>query len=119
VAFSPDGMIVSSGEDDTVRFWDLQGEPLTILSGHQGEIYSVAFSPDGQQLVTAGNNSTAKLWEIKSFDESIKSACVWAWNYLKHNSNVSDSDRQLCNHEPTSFTSLASLNFTPITLYIK
>jgi WD40 repeat protein len=116
VAFSPDGMIVSSGEDDTVRFWNLQGEPLTILSGHQGEIYSVAFSPDGQQLVTAGNNSTAKLWEIKSFDESIKSACVWAWNYLKHNSNVSESDRHLCDPPVTSFP---SLNFTPNTLHIK
>ena len=46
VAFSPDGSILASGSvDSLVILWEvLTGEYKQILSGHQGIIYSVAFS---------------------------------------------------------------------------
>ena len=60
--------IIASGSDDrTVRLWDIPtGECLKIFSGHQGEIKSVAFSPNGQILASSGNDCTVRLWNIST-----------------------------------------------------
>ena len=53
VAFSPNGKILASGDNDgTIIFWDVVpqnmiGQPL---HGHQHFIYHVTFSPDGIRI---------------------------------------------------------------------
>jgi WD40 repeat protein len=78
--FSPDGQrIATAATDGTARLWDASsGEQLTVLRGHgdergqqvEGEVrddvYRVNFHPDGQQLVTAGQDGTARLWDASS-----------------------------------------------------
>jgi WD40 repeat protein len=34
------------------------------LKGHQGQVYSVSFSPNGQYLATTGQDGTARLWDL-------------------------------------------------------
>ena len=39
--------LATGGEDNTVKIWDVQtGEELQTLRGHNGDVYTVAFSPD-------------------------------------------------------------------------
>ena len=84
VDFHPSGeQIVSASKDQTVRFWDLEGNELFRFSPHEARIYSAKFSPDGSLLVTAGGDKRAKVWEVGeemkllaelSHDESVKYA---------------------------------------------
>jgi hypothetical protein len=39
---------------------------LLTLRGHAGEVWSVAFSPDGTRIVTGSADKTANLWDAKT-----------------------------------------------------
>ncbi|HJZ55272.1 MAG TPA: serine/threonine-protein kinase [Gemmataceae bacterium] len=67
VAFSPDGLrLATGGEENTVKIWDVPtGRELQTLRGHNGEVYTVAFSPDkeGRWVASGGEDSTVKVWD--------------------------------------------------------
>jgi WD40 repeat protein/predicted Ser/Thr protein kinase len=75
VSFSPDGASILTGSwDQTARVWEVPSakpegfatnpkERLT-LKGHTRQVSSAAFSPDGEKVVTAGWDLTAKVWEV-------------------------------------------------------
>ena len=76
VAFSPDGKrIVSGSGDKTVRVWDAAtGQPhrhadrptpigAAADRPHRAECASVAFSPDGQRIVSGSVDKTVRLWD--------------------------------------------------------
>ncbi len=80
VAFSPDGKIVATaGKDDAVRVWHVNtGALLTRLPpetpslsvpghsqiGKMQDVYTVAFSRDGQTLRCGSRNGTIHVWDI-------------------------------------------------------
>ena len=64
-AFSADGtLLASSGDDGTLKLWDVAtGRALHDLR-HGGEGLTVAFAPDGSLLAYSGADNRVYLWGI-------------------------------------------------------
>lgn len=67
--YEVDGYGVGSGtfrvamakQDGSVEIVDTAGG-RTVLRGHQGPVYGIAFSPDGRRLATASQDGTIRVW---------------------------------------------------------
>ena len=85
VAFSPDGKTIATASyDRSIKIWGVKIPDffeksgicaksgiciptcLHILTGHQQPVSAIAFSPDGQQLVSSSFDKTIKLWDTNS-----------------------------------------------------
>jgi WD40 repeat protein len=67
VAFSCRNMLASAGGDDIISLWNVSGtkqQLLRKLHGHFNWILSMAFSPDGSQLVSGLNDFTVQLRSV-------------------------------------------------------
>ncbi len=71
--FSPDGKLVATSfpeadpADSVVRLWDLSDPTAAFyhtLQGHTGLITHLEFSSDGERILTASKDGTARLWQV-------------------------------------------------------
>ncbi|XP_007499130.2 coronin-7 isoform X1 [Monodelphis domestica] len=66
-------VLASSSYDLTVRIWDLQeGLEKIRLQGHKDQIFSMAWSPDGQLLATVCKDGRVRIYDPRSSPEPIQ-----------------------------------------------
>jgi WD40 repeat protein len=75
IRFSPDGhslaaagsdspKLAGAGSDGTVRIWDTRtGEERAALKGHEDEVLSLDFFPDGESVVSSSSDGTVRVWD--------------------------------------------------------
>jgi mono/diheme cytochrome c family protein len=63
VSWRGDSAVLASGsEDDTVRLWQLDGQPIKSWGAHAGGVESVQFSREGN-LVSSGRDQHVRTWK--------------------------------------------------------
>jgi len=67
IDISPDGNILVTGGDNTVRLWHSTTlEPLHLFRGHEGSVLSTQFSSDGKEVLSTGTDHTIRLWDVET-----------------------------------------------------
>ncbi len=68
--FNPAGdMLCAAAYDATVRRWRVAGSELTELgplTGHQGWVQTIAFTPDGGRLLSADSWGRLSCWDYRA-----------------------------------------------------
>ncbi|KAM6155686.1 coronin-7-like [Rhynchocyon petersi] len=126
-------VLASSSYDLTICIWDLQaGVSRMRLQGHGDQIFSLAWSPDGQQLATVCKDGHMRVYEPRSSSEPLQEGpgpeggrgarVVWVCDgqRLLVSGFDSRSERQLLLYVPSALTegplAVLSLDVAPSTL---
>jgi WD40 repeat protein len=77
VLFSPNGKYIASTSSSSVYLWDLKGNLIQELyCGYSSRINSAAFSPDSKYIVTCTGSTSARLWQVMTFRDFMRSNVI-------------------------------------------
>jgi WD40 repeat protein len=66
-SFSPDeSRVLTTGQDNQLKVWDLQGHELLTLSA-ESTIYHAVWSPDGSTVLAGLGDGTVRLWRAATW----------------------------------------------------
>ena len=72
IQFAPDGSLFATAGDDTqIGVWSAPGKRLAVLDGHRSPVVELAFSSDGNTLVSAARKRETKFWHMRTNQELI------------------------------------------------
>lgn len=67
------GILVSSSYDLTVRMYNVEsGEQVKVLTGHQDQIFGMAWSPDGKLLATVCKDGKVRIYDPRKSDAPVQ-----------------------------------------------
>lgn len=68
--FHPDGsLLAATGENGTVRLWDVDTHALVaVLGGHTDLVSGAGFSADGRLLATGSLDKTIRIWNVQTHE---------------------------------------------------
>lgn len=71
LAFSRDGRLLAAAEGPRIKVWDVQTlASVALLRGHEKQVWSVAFSPEGGALggsvLSGSQDGTVRVWDVRA-----------------------------------------------------
>lgn len=57
--------IIAAFNDYKIKLWNDSFYTIGVMSGHQDQILDLAFSPDGNRMISTSKDQTAKIWEYQ------------------------------------------------------
>jgi mono/diheme cytochrome c family protein len=65
IAWNATGTQIAVGSENDAKVYDAKsGSKLATLTGHEGGIFAIAFSPDGKRVATGGYDGVVRLFEL-------------------------------------------------------
>ncbi len=70
--------MASGGDDSNVALWSMSdGSQQALMSGHDGWVYSVSWSPNSCVLVSGGRDMSVRLWDVTTEESLLHSLEVY------------------------------------------
>jgi len=109
LAFTPDGQaFVSISRDATLKYWNLNTrQAVKTLTGHVGEIFTVAVHRNEKWVASAGRDQVIRLWDLTQGQEIAQLRGHTGWIY---GVNFSPDGRLLASGSVDKLVKLWSIN---------
>jgi WD40 repeat protein/transcriptional regulator with XRE-family HTH domain len=84
LAFSPDGLLLATGDvSGAIRIWRVRdGQQILDVKEHRGWVWSVCFSPDGSLFASGSADGSVRLWQTSSGQclRVLRGHSDWVWS---------------------------------------
>ncbi|SHJ98824.1 WD40 repeat [Reichenbachiella agariperforans] len=72
LAFTPDSLLLVGGTGGYLRAYDLSGQVVTRLEGHEDAVFTVNLSTDSLWVISGSHDQSIRLWDAKKLGKQEK-----------------------------------------------